>query len=324
MRWRRSPSRPRTRIVFATDLHGSERCFRKWINSARVLKADCLVMGGDITGKAIVPLVEVGEGWRAEMGDSERIARDEEELKSLRDLIRASGRYDVDVTRQELERLEDDDELKASLFHRAMVESVRTWIEIAEERLPATSTPAYFMLGNDDEEAVVAEAGSSDALRFSEGGVCELPDGYPMVSFGYSTATPWSTPRELTEEGMAAGIREATAGLEDTSRAVYNFHCPPRDTPLDQAAILDYELRPKQSAAGSLMGSVGSAAVRTAIEQDQPVLGLHGHVHECAAVQRLGSTLCVNAGSEYQDGVLKVAIIDLEEAEVRQWQLISS
>jgi len=324
MRWRRGTPGKKTRVVFATDLHGSERCFKKWINSARVFEADCLVMGGDITGKAIVPMVETADGWRAEVSGNTRVARDDDELRDLRDLIRAGGRYDVQVTQKELDRLGRDKELQSRLFRDAMVRSLRTWFEIAEDRLPATGTPAFFMLGNDDDEAVLAEAGSSEVLRYSEDGVCELPGGHPMVSFGFSNPTPWKTPRELDEDGMAAGIRRATAQLEDSTRAIYNFHCPPRDTPLDQAAVLDDELRPKQSGAGSLLGSVGSSAVREAIECDQPLLGLHGHVHECAAVQRLGSTLCVNAGSEYQDGVLKAAILDLEEDKVRQWQLISS
>jgi uncharacterized protein len=324
MRLRRRDTARRMRIVFATDLHGSEACFRKWVNSARVLEASCLVMGGDITGKSIVPIVENGEGWVAELGHGREVARDEEELASLRKRIRAGGRYDVDLTPEQLGRLADDAELRASLFKTAIQDSLRRWIEVAEERLPATGTPAFFMLGNDDEDELLDGIGRSDALQYGEGKVCELPGGYEMISFGYSTPTPWHTPRELSEERMAEEIERLAGQLSDRRRAIYNLHCPPRDTHLDQAAILDDQLRPKQGAAGTMMGSVGSSAVREAIERDEPLLGLHGHVHECSAVQRLGPTLCVNAGSEYQSGVLKAAILELDEGEVKHWQLISS
>jgi Icc-related predicted phosphoesterase len=324
MRLRRAAKGARTRIVFATDLHGSEDCFRKWVNSARVLEADCLVMGGDITGKSIVPLVESPEGWRAELAGRESVARDDGELVALRRRIRAGGRYDVMVTAAEADRLGEDPEYRDQRFQERMRECLRGWVEIAEERLPATGTPAFFMLGNDDEEDLLDAIGESAVLRYAENHVCELPGGYEMISFGYSTPTPWNTPREMGEEGMAAAIEALAAQVTDPARAIYNLHCPPRDTHLDQAPVLDDEMRPKLGAAGMVMASVGSQAVRDSIERNAPLLGLHGHVHECPAIQRLGSTLCVNAGSEYQDGVLRAAIVDLQGGEVRQWQLINS
>lgn len=321
---RRSRKGPRTRIVFVTDLHGSEACFRKWLNSARVLEADCLVMGGDLTGKSLVPIVETGDGWRAERGGTTALARDEEELAELRKRIRASGGYDVLVSGEQHEQLARDGRLREQLFQRRMREILRSWVELAEERLPATGTPAFFMLGNDDDESLLSDVGGSDVLRYVENEVCELPGGHEMISFGYSTPTPWDTPREMSEDELGEAIRALSGQLSDPGRAVFNLHCPPRDTHLDQAPVLDEELRPKLGAAGTLTGSVGSSAVREAIERDQPLVGLHGHVHECPAAERLGTTLCVNAGSEYQDGVLRAAIIDLEADRVRQWQLISS
>lgn len=321
---RRSKGGPRTRVVFATDLHGSEACFRKWLNSARVLEADCLVLGGDLTGKRMVALVETREGWRADGGSAEVVARDEEELGELRKRIRAGGGYDVLLSPSDRERFATDPELRERLFVERMRQVLESWVELAEERLPATATPAFFMLGNDDDEALVNGIDGSDALRYVEGRVCELPSGHEMISFGYSTPTPWNTPREMEEQELGEAIDRLVSQLSDPRRAVFNLHCPPRDTHLDQAPVLDDELRPKLGAAGTVTGSVGSQAVRDAIERAEPLLGLHGHVHECPAVQRLGPTVCVNAGSEYQDGVLRAAIIELEPDRVGQWQLISS
>jgi Icc-related predicted phosphoesterase len=324
MRWRRTKAGPRTRIVFATDLHGSETCFRKWVNSARVLDADCLVLGGDVTGKRLVPLVESGDGWRAELGGEEVVARDEAELEELRKRIRSGGGYDVLLSAGEHERFATDAALRERLFDERMREVLEGWIALAEERLPATGTPAFFMLGNDDEEKLVEGIDGSGSMRYAEGSVWELPGGHEMISFGYSTPTPWNTPREMEEDELGEAIERLVGQLADPGRAVFNLHCPPRDTHLDQAPVLDDELRPKLGAAGTLTGSVGSQAVREAIERSGPLLGLHGHVHECPAAQKVGSTLCVNAGSEYQDGVLRAAIVDLEAEDVRQWQLISS
>src|SRR6266568_2674048 len=52
----------RTTIFFATDIHGSERCFIKFINAAKFYQADVLILGGDITGKAMVPIVRQANG----------------------------------------------------------------------------------------------------------------------------------------------------------------------------------------------------------------------------------------------------------------------
>jgi Icc-related predicted phosphoesterase len=325
MRWRRAKrGGERTRVVFATDLHGSETCFRKWVNSARVLEADCLVLGGDLTGKRLVPLAETAEGWRGRLAGEEVVARDEEELEELRKRIRAVGGYDLPLGAGELERFESDPALRERLFDKRIREVLESWLELAEERLPATGTPAFFMLGNDDDEGLVEGLNGSGALRYVEDRVCRLPSGHEMISFGYSTPTPWNTPREMEEDELGEAIERLVSQLEEPRRAVFNLHCPPRDTHLDQAPLLDDQLRPKLGAAGTLTGSVGSQAVRDAIERAGPLLGLHGHVHECPAAQRLGQTLCVNAGSEYQDGVLRAAIIELEPDGVRQWQLINS
>ena len=325
MRWgRRSGTRTKpTRFIFATDIHGSEDCFRKWVNAARILEADCLLLGGDITGKSVVPLVERPEGVEARLGDSTVLARDDKELIALRRRIRAGGRYVATVTPEEHERVDSDPAFREELFQRGLRECLRGWVAVAEERLPATGTPAFFMLGNDDEETVLDDL-ASDSLRYAEHRVCELPGGYEMISFGYSTPTPWHTPRELAEETMAERIEALAGQVADPGRAIFNLHCPPRDTHLDQAPVLDEDLRPRLGAAGTVTGSVGSTAVRGAIERHQPLLGLHGHVHECPAVESLGSTFCVNAGSEYQDGVLRAAVIELADGEVSSWQLINS
>jgi len=163
----------------------------------------------------------------------------------------------------------------------------------------------------------------SDTVTNAEDGIVVLPGGFEMASFGYSTPTPWDTPRELPEEEMANRIGALVARLRDPEHAVFNFHCPPYGTHLDQAPVLDAELRPRVDATGLKVGPVGSTSVRASIEEAQPLLGLHGHVHESPGAQRLGSTLCINPGSDYGDGILRGTIVDIDRGKgVRRWQIV--
>jgi Icc-related predicted phosphoesterase len=308
--FRRTPRAPYTRVFFATDLHGSERCFRKWLNAAAVYEAQVLVLGGDLTGKVLVPLV-------ADSG------QDAAELDAERARIRITGRYPVVVTAEEQEQIEADPAVLDSRFQEAMEDTLRAWVELADERLAGTDVAVFTMLGNDDAPRLADVLRSASRSTYAEDGIVELPGGFEMASFGYSTPTPWYTPRELTEEELAPRLTELLDRLRDPARAVVNLHCPPAGTHLDQAAKLDADLRPVVDASGLVMASVGSTAVRDAIERYQPMLGLHGHVHESPGTERLGDTLCINPGSEYGDGVLRGAIVDLEaERGVARWQLV--
>lgn len=315
---------PRTRIFFATDVHGSEQCFRKWLSAARVYEAQVLVLGGDVTGKVIVPLVADGDGvWRGQIYDEHVEARDPDELEALQKRIRTMGRYDVLLSADEKAQLDEHPHGLDALFHRAMRESLERWVALAEERLGGSGIGCYMMLGNDDYDDLGELLRGSDTVTNAEDGIAELPGGFEMASYGYSTPTPWDSPRELPEPELASRIEQLVEQLRDPEHAIFNFHCPPYGTHLDQAPMLDSELRPRVDAAGLKVGPVGSTAVREAIERTGPLLGLHGHVHESPGAQKLGRTLCVNPGSEYGDGILRGAIIDLDRAKgVRRWQIV--
>jgi Icc-related predicted phosphoesterase len=75
--------------------------------------------------------------------------------------------------------------------------------------------------------------------------------------------------------------------------------------------------------AGHSIKPVGSTAVRDAIERYQPALSLHGHIHEARGVHWLGRTLALNPGSEYAEGTMKGAIVNLEPTRVKGYLLIS-
>ena len=324
MRWRRRSAGDRKRLFFATDIHGSERCFRKWLNAAKALEADCLLLGGDITGKAVAPVVEGPNGWHATLNGRTLEARDEAELDELQTKVRARGLYAVLLSPDEAERLGTDDRFYESTFAGAMRETLGRWAELAGERLAGSDVVACFMLGNDDPPELAELLADSGVISYCENELRELPGDVEMISCGFSTPTPWHTPRELSEEDLGARIEELAARVTRPERAIFNFHCPPRDTHLDQAPSLDDQLRPRVGAGGLVMESVGSSSVRELIERTEPLLGLHGHVHESTGVQRLGGTVCINPGSDYQDGVLRSVVVDVTSEGIAQWQLLQA
>ncbi len=314
----------RTRLYFATDIHGSEQCFRKWLNAAKVYEPDVLILGGDVTGKVLVPLVAEADGsWRGSLYDRPLHARDRDELAAIQKQIRAMGRYPVVLDPDEKAELDASPAKVDVVFRQAMRDTLAQWVGLAEERLGPLGIPAYMVLGNDDFDDLADVLRGSQVISYAEDGVFELPGGYEMLSIGYSTPTPWHTEREISEAEVQAKIDGLAARLRDPAKAIFNIHCPPYDTHLDQAPQLDENLRPVVDASGLRMASVGSTAVRSSLETMEPLLGLHGHIHESAAAQKVGRAVSVNPGSDYGDGVLRGAIIDLDQVKgVRRWQLV--
>jgi Icc-related predicted phosphoesterase len=310
-----------TRIFFATDIHGSERCFLKFINAAKAYEADAIVMGGDITGKLLVPIIEDADGTCvASVFGQVRTARNEEERHVLEKTIRESGSYTVHLSRAEQQALEAEPDGVRVLFRRAITETLGRWLAIARERLEPSGIPIYISAGNDDEPYVDEILERAPYAVYPEGSVLELPGGYEMISCGYANRTPFDSPRELDEDELERQMETMAAKLADPERAIFNFHCPPRETTLDSAPMLDPELRPVIRGGSMVMGPAGAAATRRMIERHQPLLGLHGHVHESRGAQKLGRTLCVNPGSEYSEGVLRGVLAYLNKAKVKGWQ----
>ena len=104
--------------------------------------------------------------------------------------------------------------------------------------------------------------------------------------------------------------------------SIWNIHCPPKDTDIDLAPLLGKDLKVQSGAEGVKMVHVGSQGVRDMIEKYQPLMGLHGHIHESSGFTFIGKTLCVNPGSEYGEGQLRGFVIELNPTEiVRYWKV---
>lgn len=312
----------RTRLFFATDLHGSSKCFRKFINAGPAYRADVLVLGGDVAGKALQTIVRQPDGhWRCAFIGTDYDVASEAELGELEKLIADHGYYPYRAEPGELDARRADGSLDA-LFVRLMHERLEGWLAFAEDRLAGTGTRLFFMLGNDDPAELQAILASAPFGKLAEGEVVTLDDDHEMMSWGYSNLTPWHSHREMTEEQLAEVLEGLGARLHEPARAVVNVHVPPYGSGLDDAPVLDADLRVQTVLGQVKFAPVGSTAVRDFELRVQPLLGLHGHIHEASGYRRLGRTLALNPGSDYSTGTLNGALITLERDRIVAHQMV--
>jgi uncharacterized protein len=302
---------PTVRIFFATDIHGSETCWRKFLNSGKHYSADAIVLGGDMTGKALVPIVDDGGGrWHATLLENRHEFHGEEEAAEFENSVRRRGYYPFRTTPDELREYEADPERADRFFHEQMLATVERWMELADERLEGTGIRAFVCPGNDDQFDIDEVIGRARRVELAEGRVLEM-DGFQMASTGWSNVTPWKTYREEDEPQLGERIERVVSQVTASpERTIFSFHCPPYGSGLDDAPELTEDMSLKH--AGHAPVPCGSKAVREAIERFQPTLSLHGHIHEARGNCRIGSTLCINPGSSYEQGELLGALIELE------------
>jgi uncharacterized protein len=311
------------RVYFATDVHGSEVCWRKFINSAKHYEADVLILGGDMTGKAVIPIIDEGsERYYFHMQDIRHDFQGADELTAKLRFIRDHGYYPAVMTAVERDEYTADPDKLDELFHSIMRETVRDWVAWADERLEGSGLQCIVCPGNDDRLDIDEILATSTQIQVGEGNIVDLPDGYQLASSGYTNLTPWDTAREEDEDKLKARIMgvvsQATVGPD---RLVMGLHAPPYDTQLDVAPKIDWDTLTVQ---GQDSAHVGSTAVKEVIEQVQPILSLHGHIHESRAAIRIGRTLAVNPGSSYTEGTLSGCLIDLDgKKKIKNYRLTS-
>jgi Icc-related predicted phosphoesterase len=309
-----------TKIFFATDLHGSEVCWKKFLNSAKFYDAEVLICGGDMTGKAIVPIVSENGHFTVTLG-GEQQAVTADHVAEVEATIRRKGYYPLQMSVERLHELDQNPALRATCFQEVMLEGVDRWMKLAAEKLRGTGTRCFVCPGNDDEMEVDDVIRRAEAVELAEGRTVEL-DGYTMISTGWSNPTPWKTHREESEEKLAERINAMASQVKDPSRAIFNLHCPPYRSGLDEAPAIDADL--KLLHGGRALRAVGSTAVRDAIDRYQPLISLHGHIHESKGAVKLGKTLSINPGSSYEEGVLMAAIVQLDPKKgIKSYQLVN-
>jgi len=310
-------------IYFATDIHGSERCFLKFLNAGKAYGANAVILGGDVTGKALVPVVEQAGGrWLVSLFGKDETADDEAELAGIEKRIRTLGFYPYRTTPEEHARMSAHEAYVGGVFDRVMRDSTTRWVEIADTRLREAGLPCLVMPGNDDIPEVKDVLAEGRWLVQGEDYVVEFGP-YQVLCLGYSTVTPWDSPREITEEEMADRLAALIEQIEPGRPVIFNVHNPPVASGTDLAFKLTPDMRIETAGGDPVRVPVGSHAVRAAIETVQPVLSLHGHIHESRAMSSIGRTKVCNPGSLYPDGTLQGVLVTLDGDKVKGFKFVS-
>lgn len=308
------------KMFFATDVHGSEICWKKFISAGKFYEVDVLVLGGDMTGKAIVPIIaQGGDKFKVTLLEQETILSGDEEVKKMVVAIQNRGYYPYVTNPDEVAEISGTKGNSDKLFLRLVLETGQKWMEYADAKLAGTGIRCYVCPGNDDIFELDEVIAASKLVQLAEGRVIPLDDHHEMASSGWSNPTPWDTHREEPEEALRKRIEEVVAKVRDIPNSIFNLHAPPYGSGLDEAPELTKDMRPAY--AGRSLVPVGSHAVLEIIEKYQPLLGLHGHIHEGKGTRKYKRTLCVNPGSMYEQGILHGVIIDFKPNKIGTYML---
>lgn len=313
------------RVYFCTDIHGSERCWRKFLAAPAFYSADVAIIGGDITGKFVVPIVRQRNGTYTGIhhGVERRVSGDEE-LARLERMIADSGSYSWVTTAEERDHVGADQARVDALFRRLVMERLERWISMAEDKLGRAGVRVMVSGGNDDYFEVDDVLARSSLIEDPNGKVIDLPGRMQIIGMGYGNPTPWPCPRDISEEELGERIMAVADRVADPARTIFNLHVPPRDSELDLAPRLDENLQMVIGPTGPEIIPVGSTAARDALLRYRPLVGLHGHIHESKGVRRLDGVTVVNPGSEYGEGILDGALLDISERNgVERVELVS-
>lgn len=321
----RTPSKRKfKRLFLAADLHGSEIVFRKFLAASKFYEADALLIGGDLTAKTIAPIVQQRDGrFSTRLAGQSRENLSAAETDTVEKAIADSGQYPVRLTEEEYKALRADPDKVDRLFIDCMVEQLQRWIRMAEGHLAPLGIPMFWIAGNDDKPEALAKVESTSHVHYVDESVMRFDEDHEILGFGWTNPSPWRTPRELPEDALAKRLEPLLNRVEDPSRCIYLMHAPPYGTGLDIAPKLDTSTdppRPFLQGGQEVLIPVGSTTFRTAILETQPLVGLHGHIHETKNAAKLKRTVCVDPGSEYSSGSLRGAIVNLERDRVLSYQ----
>jgi Icc-related predicted phosphoesterase len=308
------------RLMYVADLHGSETIWRKWINAQSMYEIDVSILAGDLSGKVIVPIIKQEDGsyiCRHE-GRVDK-ASNTSELDAITYRLKTRGIYPYITTQEEVNALKSNPDKVEVLFQQVINDELDRLLTVTEKIIQDDKT-AVVCPGNDDIKEMDKIIERHQKIINPLGKVVRLPMGYEMISMDYSNPTPWKTPRECSEDELwkkLEALPPMTSG--NWKKIICNFHCPPYGTRLDLAPKLDKTLKPVYNLGIPEFINVGSTSIRKFLEKYQPILSLHGHIHESAGTENIGETMAMNPGSEYTAGILKGVIVELNESGLVNW-----
>jgi len=311
----------KTSFMFATDLHGSETVWRKFLNSARVCNLDALRLSGDMTGKIMVPIVKQPNGkYKSHLLDKD-YELEESEIPKFAEQVRRLSYLPYVTTPDELEEIANNEEYREQVFEKLECEIVEYWLTLIPDRVP-DHVKIIISPGNDDKFSIDEVIRANPRVIFGEEEVVDLDGEHEVLCFGWSNPTPFNSPRECSEEELEERLERVVARIKNMDTAIFCIHVPPYDSMIDYAPLVDEELRIKVVGGKPQMVPVGSKAVRKIIEKYQPLLGLHGHIHESPGYVKIGRTECLNPGSEYGEGIFKGYLVTVDGPKIKRLQRV--
>lgn len=294
---------------FTGDIHGSELTFKKLLKAGKFYEVNTIVIAGDLVGKGMVPILKSGSKYTCEFGGEQRSMETEADLKTMIEMIGNTGFYTYVTEQDEVAALRADPVSSEKLVNGLIVKRMISWMAQMEESGKMDGITYYISAGNDDPFEVDAVMQSTANVINPEEKCLAVHPKIDMLTFGGTNPTPWDTPREYPEDKLLEKLEELVRQVPDPKKCIFSLHAPPYGTKLDVAPKLNKDLRMESGLGGSPFQNVGSKSVRTIIEKYQPLVGVHGHVHECAGKDKIGNTLIFNHGSEYAQGVLRGLIL---------------
>ena len=212
-----------------TDVHGSERTYRKFVNSAKFYKVDHLVMGGDIEGKFLVPIVDEGAGhYRVTLQEELSHLDGHDELNGGQGPHRDARLLLRDRGEDEIRAMQADQSLVDAAFKKEAHARLERWIALADERLAGTDIKMYVTGGNDDPQELIdtLEEKQSERVINCEGRIVMLDDTFPMANCGYSNPDAVGHPagdgrRDAGETPGGVRSRGSTTSRARSSTSTY-------------------------------------------------------------------------------------------------------
>lgn len=313
----------RTRFMFATDLHGSETVWRKFLNCSKHFDLDALVLSGDMTGKIMVPIVKRKDGrYNATLLGKDYVLG-EKDLEEFQKKVRMISYIPYITTPEEAAEIGSNEEKREKLFERLEGEIVKYWLTLIPDRVP-DKCKIIISPGNDDKFSIDEVIKSDPRVTFGEEEVVALDEEHEVLCCGWSNPTPFDSPRECSEEELFDKLEAVVAKVNNLKTSVFCIHVPPYDSQLDMAPKVDENLNVIVAGGKPQMIPVGSKTVRKIIEKYQPLLGLHGHIHESPGFVMIGRTECLNPGSEYGEGVFKGYLVEIDGPNIKKLQRVEA
>jgi uncharacterized protein len=310
-----------TRVFFCTDLHGSDVCFKKFVNAADFYGTQILIMGGDVTGKMVVPIAQQPSGaYLTSFAGEDLEFTSNEDVAAFKKQLANMGFYPATMDEEEFRAIRASQDEQDRLFRELLRSRLEQWIDYVEDKLRGTGVQVFAAPGNDDFFEVDDLLGASETIELLEMKVHRLTEEHESITSGWTNPTPWNTERECSEEELAARLESMFEQVEDMERCIFNIHVPPNNSKIDICPKLDENMKVVYDMGNPVMAPAGSTAVREAIEHHQPLMGLHGHIHEGRGETKIGRTLCLNPGSVYSEGVLNGLLVTLADGQVKDYQ----